>query len=289
MKKFKVVLMAIIIFILVDIILALIGLSIHSSMYNQKSKNPIVTLNVDGYGEVQIELYPEYAPNTVSTIVRLIQIKYYDGKEFYGLDDTAVHFGMIRNETTAEDTSTEEKVDGETEATTEAEANAIEDVLTASDIDLSIVSGSEADKNVSIKGESVANGYERNTLRFEKGTVGLYRPTYTPYDATDLTENSYNAGTSLWFISTDENSSLNGLYTPFGKVIKGYEVIETISKLKVIEKEEAQEGEIKYLESLPTIKKATVETYGINYGTPIYQEAFDYQAYFTDILLQYYQ
>ena len=209
MKKFKVVLMTIIIFILASIILALIGMSIHGSIYNKTAKNPIVTLDVDGYGEIQIELYPEYAPNTVSTIVRLVQNKYYDGKVFYGVDDTAVHFGMIRNETV-----TEETVEGGEEAA--AERNAVEDVLTASDIDLSIPSGSAADKNVSIKGEFVANGYEKNTLRFEKGIVGLYRPTYTPYDATDLTEESYNAGTSLWFISTSENSSLNGLYTPFG-------------------------------------------------------------------------
>ena len=38
-----------------------------------------------------------------------------------------------------------------------------------------------------------------------------------------------------------------------------------------------------------TITKATVETFGINYGMPIYLEAFDYNAYCTEVLFQYYQ
>ncbi len=282
MKKFKIVLMIIVIFVLASIILGLIGLSIHSSMYNKNAKNPIVTLNISGYGEVQIELYPEYAPNTVSTIVKLIQNKYYDGKVFYGTDDMAVHLGMVRNEV-----STEETTEGEAEEV--AVSNAIEDKVTVSDIDLSVPTGSAADYNVSIKGEFVANGYEKNTLRFEKWTVGLYRPTYASYDTTNLTEQSYNSGSSLMFIVMEEKSSLNGLYTPFGKVVKGFDIIEKINTLKVVENEEAEEQDIKYFESLPTITTATVDTFGIDYGTPIYQKAFDYQAYVTDILLQYYQ
>lgn len=284
MKKIKLVLLIVITIVLVVITGLLIGLAIHGNIYNKNAKNPIVILDISGYGEVQIELYPEYAPNTVATIVKLIQNKYYDGKVFYGVGDTAVHFGMIRNETTIEEGA--ESVEAESTST---EYNAIEDIVTLSDIDLSVPSGGEKDINISIKGEFVANGYERNTLRFEKGTVGLFRPTYTPYDETNLTEESYNSGNSLWFISTAENSSLNGLYAPFGKVIKGYDIIEKISNLKVIENEEEMEGTINFFESLPTITKATVETFGINYGMPIYQEAFDYNAYCTEVLFQYYQ
>lgn len=280
MKKSKIICMTLIIVVLIAIIGLLIGLAINGAIHNKNSKNPLVTLDIDGYGEVQIELYPDYAPNTVSTIIKLIQNKYYDGKVFYGKDSSAVHLGMIKNEVTEE--STEETV-------TTTESNAIEDAPTVSDIDTSVTSGSETDYKISIEGEFVANGYENNTLRFEKWTVGLYRATYTPYDSTDLTEQSRNSGNSLMFISMQENSSLNGLYTPFGKVVKGMEVIETISALQTIVEEDAEEGQIEYFESLPTIKNATVDTFGVDYGMPVYEKAFDYQAYCTDVLLKYYQ
>lgn len=279
MKKFKVFLLAAIIVILVAVSVALIVLAIHGVNNNKNLKNPIVTLNVEGYGEIQIELYPEYAPNTTSTIVKLVQNGFYNGKVFYGIDSSDIHFGMIKNEV-EETTETGEAVQT---------VNAIEDELTVSDIDLSVANGSEKDYKVAIKGEFVANGYENNTLRFEKGVVGLYRPTYMSYDSTDLTEESYNSGTSLVFIALEERSALNGLYTPFGKVIKGLDVLEEIYKLETVELEEGQEDQIRYFKNLPVITSATVDTFGRDFGTPIYQEAFDYQQYYTDILLQYYQ
>ena len=286
MKKSKIIFMILLIVSLVAIIGVLIGLAINGTIKNKISKNPIVTLEVEGYGEIQIELYPDYAPNTVTTIIKLIQNGYYNGKVFYGTDSTAVHLGMMKNEISEETTETIETTET---VNTNSQSNVIEDAPTVSDIDTSIISGSEKDYEISIKGEFVANGFEKNTLRFEKGTVGLYRATYTPYDSTDLTEQSRNSGNSLMFISMQENSSLNGLYTPFGKVVKGMEVIETISALQTIVEEDAEEGQIEYFESLPTIKNATVDTFGVDYGMPVYEKAFDYQAYCTDVLLKYYQ
>ena len=282
MKKSKIIFMILLIVSLVAIIGVLIGLAIHGTIKNKISKNPIVTLEVEGYGEIQIELYPDYAPNTVSTIIKLIQNGYYNGKVFYGTDSTAVHLGMMKNEISEETTEATETVDST------SQSNVIEDVRTVSDIDTSIISGSEKDYEISIKGEFIANGFEKNTLRFEKGTVGLYRATYTPYDNTDLTEQSRNSGNSLMFISIEENSSLNGLYTPFGKVINGFDIIEQISTLQTVVEENAEEGQIKYFENLPIITKATINTYGIDYGMPIYEKAFDYQEYYTNLFLQYY-
>ena len=281
MKKGKIICMTLVIVALIGIIGLLIGLAINGAIHNKNLKNPVVTLEIEEYGEIQIELYPNYAPNTVSAIIKLIQNKYYDGKVFYGTDSTAVHLGMIRNEVSEESSE-------EIEATT-SESNAIEDAPTVSDIDTSVTSGSETDYEISIKGEFVANGYENNTLRFEEGTVGLYRASYIPYDNTDLTEQSRNSGNSLMFISLKENSSLNGLYTPFGKVIKGMDIVKKISTIQTIVEEDAEEGQIEYFESLPTIKKATVDTFGVDYGMPVYEKAFDYQAYCTDVILKYYQ
>lgn len=50
-----------------------------------ETKNPIVTMNIDKYGEIKIELYPEYAPNTVANFVNLIESGFYDDNSFHRL------------------------------------------------------------------------------------------------------------------------------------------------------------------------------------------------------------
>ena len=47
--------------------------------------NPIVTMEVENYGTIKIELYPEYAPNTVANFVSLIESGFYDGLTFHRL------------------------------------------------------------------------------------------------------------------------------------------------------------------------------------------------------------
>ena len=38
----------------------------------RKVQNPVATLEVENYGNIKIELYPEYAPNTVANFINLI-------------------------------------------------------------------------------------------------------------------------------------------------------------------------------------------------------------------------
>ena len=306
----------------------LIYRAIRSVSYNKNAKNPILTLEVEGYGEIQIELEPDYAPNTVATIVKLAQNGYYDGKVFYGTDSKAVAAGMyIKTEETVENedeentelNEEENNINEETEETaTIITKTAEEDVLRVSDLDKSITpyvseddenyanleesqrGDEETDYKISINGEFVANGFNSNTIRFEKGTVGLYRSNYN-YD--NLSQESYNSGTSLFFITTGEDSSLNGEYAAFGKVIKGMDIIEKMLELPLEESDEEQTSmyevdailsdnqEIVKFDSevFPVITKATVETYGVDYGMPEYKEAFDYSQYISDLLLQYYR
>ena len=184
----------------------LIFRAVKSVNYNKSAKNPVVTMDIENYGKVQIELEPEYAPNTVATIIKLVENGYYDGKVFYGTDSRAVTGGMILKEE-QEDSSTdesEETATTETDATSTPEGEetattklvAQEDKLRVSDLDKSVTpyideddpeySTTDEDKRgdetkdykVSIEGEFVANGFNDNTLRFEKGTVGLYRSNY---------------------------------------------------------------------------------------------------------------
>ena len=53
--------------------------------------------------------------------------------------------------------------------------------------------------------------------------------------------------------------------------------------------EDTQEIKKFAVDSCPVISKATVETYGVDYGMPEYMEAFDYDQYMSDLIMQYYR
>lgn len=320
--------------LIILIIAVLVGIgflvfnAVRSVNYNKNAKKPILKLDVAGYGEVQIELEPDYAPNTVATIVKLAQNGYYDGKLFYGTDSKVVGAGMYLKTETVEDEQTEEN-QGETAEETQTEETqaedttkeaktkkvAAEDETRVSDFDKSVtpfiseddenyattdkdkIGNEETDYKVSIDGEFVANGFNDNTLRFEKGTVGLFRQNYSGGSGENLTKESYNSGSSLFFITTEEDSSLNGEYAAFGKVIKGMDIIEKMLALPTEDDDSnssagdlGDNGEIKKFAegSYPVIDKVTVDTFGIDYGMPKYTKAFDYNKYMSDLLMRYY-
>jgi len=52
---------------------------------DKKHDNPIVTMEIENYGTIEIELYPEYAPNTVANFVNLIESGFYNGNNFHRL------------------------------------------------------------------------------------------------------------------------------------------------------------------------------------------------------------
>lgn len=49
----------------------------------EEVKNPIVTMEIEDYGTIKVELYPDMAPNTVTNFVKLVQDGYYDGLDFH--------------------------------------------------------------------------------------------------------------------------------------------------------------------------------------------------------------
>lgn len=49
------------------------------------NKNPIVTMDIENYGTITIELYPKYAPNTVANFVNLVEDGFYDNNNFHRL------------------------------------------------------------------------------------------------------------------------------------------------------------------------------------------------------------
>ena len=66
-----------------------------------------------------------------------------------------------------------------------------------------------------IKGEFAINGYDNN-IKHERGVISMARA------------NSYDSGSSQFFIMHQDSPHLNGSYAAFGKVIDGIEIVDKI-------------------------------------------------------------
>lgn len=109
----------------------------------------------------------------------------------------------------------------------------------------------------------------------------MARSDYTMY-ASSLAEESYNSGSSQFFIMTKANTSLNGHYTAFGKVIEGLDIVHKIEEVEVKAPEGSEENantEISTPVNPPKITSIKVETYGEEYGLPKTLEPFDYMSW----------
>ena len=243
----------IIIIIAIILVVALIGALCYGyyEKFAKSVKNPIVTMEVEGYGTVKIELYPDMAPNTVANFIRLANRGFYDGLTFHR---TIPDF-MIQG--------------GDKLGTGSGTPN-LSDIL----------DNVEEDKEYGIKGEFVANGYTKNTLRHEEGVISMARSDYSAYG---YTEEGYNSAGSQFFIMTKDTATLNGLYAPFGKVIEGMDVVHKIENVEVVTREQNGEGQDKPV-TPPVITKLSVETFGVDYGIPETIDTFDVQ----EALNQYY-
>ena len=259
-----------IIWLVVAIVLvALIGTLIYGYVRNatQEIKNPEVTFEIEGYGNVKMVLYPEYAPNTVRNFIKLAQSGYYNGKVVYGKDSFSEYWGR----------NTEGNVDNPKYST----------------IDSSIEADSDDDKDYEINGEFIANGYNQNTLSHKKGIVSMVRADYTK-QVKNLTTQSYNSANSQFTILTQDTTDLNGLYAAFGEVVEGMDIVENIynTATKEADSESANTDynatTINAFETMPVISNVTVETYGVDYGMPETHEAFNYSQYLYQLMSQYY-
>lgn len=260
---------SIIVLLAVIALLGLLGYGIYWRL-TDSTIHPEVTIEIENYGTVKMELYPEYAPNTVANFIKLAEKGYYNGKTLYGKDDMCMYLGRNSG--------------GEIDPTKTS--------LIFDDIE----EGSERDFEYTISGEFVANGFDRNTLRQDKGTVTLLRNDYTQY-ISSLYQESYDSGNSqLSIMMTDDGNDLNGSYAAFGKITEGFEILEKIYNEAELKPDEVNEetGEIventgiKEFEPYPVIKTVTVDTHGENFGLPQVLEAFDYNAYMSEMLSSYY-
>ena len=240
------------------IIIVLIGI-VGYGYYQKSTKkvdNPIATMEVENFGTIKMELYPEYGPESVANFIALSNRGFYDGKTFHRVvKDFMIQCGSVNGDGTGNVKISDLKENGE-------------------------------DTAYSIKGEFLSNGV-KNTLKFDEGVLGVARADYTSYSP-DLKEESYNSGSCEFFIMTKETPSLNGYYTAFGKVIEGMDVVHKIEEVEVKAKtttgENGEEIPDENAEvSIPVnevkIKSLKVETKGVDYGYPETLTPFDYTAW----------
>lgn len=50
-----------------------------------ETTNPVVALNIEKYGSIVMELYPDIAPNTVNNFISLVKSGFYDNNSFHRL------------------------------------------------------------------------------------------------------------------------------------------------------------------------------------------------------------
>ena len=213
-------------------------------------KNPIATMEVENFGTIKIELYPDKAPQTVENFIALANRGFYDGLTFHRI----VKDFMIQG--------------GDPQGTGEGSATLAD-----------LKDGGE-DTAYTIKGEFIANGVD-NDLKFDEGVVGMARNDYTSYSSS-LTEESYNSGSSQFFIMTQPNTSLNGYYTAFGKVIEGMDIVHNIENVEVKVADDSQEtGNTEQSTPVNPVKITSirVDTQGVNYDLPETLTPFDYMSW----------
>lgn len=133
------------------------------------TKHVFVTFMVKDRGQFKVELYPEYAPDTVTNFVNLADSGYYAGTKFHRVVDNFVAQGGQNSSVEAE----------------------------------------------SIYGEFPSNGFEKNTLKHERGVIAMARST-TP-----------DSASGQFYICYAAIPSLDGNYATFGKVVSGMDVIDS--------------------------------------------------------------
>lgn len=250
----------VLIIIALIVLIVLIGTICYGYYKNitMEVKNPIVTMEVENFGTIKLELYPDKAPETVKNFIALANNGFYDGLKFHRV----VKGFMIQGGDKNGDGTGSPKL---------------------SDLGLD-VSGDD-NTEYCITGEFLANGDNDNTLKHTEGVISMARGDYTSYSSA-LTTESYNSAGSQFFIMTEDNQSLNGYYAPFGKVIEGMDVVHAIENVEVkssdesttssSDEESSKEKEVSTPVNDVIISKVTVETYGVKYGLPKTLDTWNY-------------
>ena len=231
--------------------------------------NPVATIEIEDYGTIKVELYPDKAPNTVANFIRLANRGYYNNSTFHRtVPDFVIQGGAKEGDTTSttklsdiydldevlNDKDLFEKIldefhDGQVtvEETVESDNEdinpTVQRTITSYSELKSFLKESEENKNqlndfldedYAISGEFIANGDEDNNIKFDKGVIAMARSDYSQYG---YTTEGYNSASCQFFVTTGDNSNLDGAYAAFGKETEGKEIADEITKEEVFYRE----------------------------------------------------
>lgn len=276
--------------------------------------NPIATVEVEGYGTIKVELYPDKAPNTVSNFIRLANRGFYNGTTFHRTMPNFVIQGGARNGDAAASPLLSDIYDLDEVLNNKKTFETIleqfyngeytqDDITITSYSDVkSLIKDDENAKSkldeflnieYNIEGEFIANGDEVNNIKHEEGVISMARSDYSSWG---YTTEGYNSAGCQFFIMSADNSQLDGMYSAFGKVREGMDVVEKIANVEVYyrETEVDEDYEVPKDEEgneilsdtpkeQPVITSITVETYGVDYGVPEVVPTFDLSSLFSGL------
>ena len=218
----------------------------------EKVQNPIVTMEVEGFGTVKIELYPDMAPNTVAHFVKKVNEGFYDGLTFHRI----IPDFMIQG--------------GDKEGTGSGE------------LDYAIPGEFIANAFSQNKLK-----HERGVISMARGDYSAYGSGLTSYSY-----NSAGTQFFIMTEDTpalDGYYAAFGKVIEGMDVIDNIKNVEVIYRSQDLgEDEEApkdEEGNTIPSDrpvNPPVITKMTVETFGVDYGEPVTVEPFDYYKWFED-------
>ncbi len=312
------------ILLIIGILLVLAGIGYTGygiyKKYTLDIPNPVATIEVEDFGTIKIELYPDKAPNTVANFIKLANRGFYSGTTFHRtVPDFVIQGGAKDGDSTASPELSdlydldqvlndkklfESILDEFYGGVFETEGDAIE-IESYSEM-RKFIEESEDNKSkfdefldveYSIPGEFIANDYKENNLKHEDGVISMARSDYSTYG---YTTEGYNSAGCQFFITSGDNTSLDGLYSAFGKVTEGMDVVEKISNVEVYYREDELESDEKAPEDEdgntipsdtpkeePVIKSITIDTFGVDYGNPETLEPFDINSLFYQQYNQY--
>lgn len=169
--------------------------------------NPVAVIKFEDGSTVAVELYPEYAPETVNNFIYLAnEQNFYDGLIFHRI---------------------------------------IEGFMIQGGCPYGTGTGGPG---YNIFGEFSENGYDDNILENKVGTIAMAR-SMDP-----------NSAGSQFYINVNDNTSLDGSYAVFGKVISGYDTVLEYSKVDTSSTDKPEED--------IRMTSVRVDTKGVSYDAP---------------------
>ena len=145
-------------------------------------QRPKVEIVIENRGNLTVELYQAEAPKTVAHFLALVRKQFYDGMRFHRVENYPRPFLVQTGDPLSK-------------------------------------TGNLDDPRMGTGGSGSPVPFEKNSMQFLNGTLGLVRDLKDP-----------DSGDSQFFICNGNQRFLEGTYVAFGRVTKGLEIIPKIQR-----------------------------------------------------------